>query len=738
MNGDESRKKDFSPRSETKKKTDKLSILDDDPFKDRVHKGGGIHLTKSYTPKPPKSRHKPAPMACVRDEVGNAVREMVVPPVNLDSTVPKGLRFDDHGMILSHSILGSLDDFRSYLEAKGETELAKRIPKSTGVFPCEVIGRRHSEAVRMGITSDQRNIQSNALQHWDEHMRHRRQQQNVLSDVLDRSVENLLMNQASHFRETQEQRELLNRVMPLIHFGYGTHVGSEFWCLPQRYGDEMSGIRATLTQTEQGRRKAVTFVGQPNSIRQESGLVCSETMRPFSRTWSQSAYLQHQYQEVRDILQDMDIKKPDISGLEVMGSSKPYIPSAKKQPEDKEHKETKRTFEPLYEDVLQVPALRLGGRLASWTGNSSINLGEVGICVTVIFEAQTAERASSHLELHNEGTTAIFYSWQQLSVPSSFPSLHSQTKTPHFYFDSSSSVILPGATQQVEFIFKSKEPGIKTELWQLNTYPLLLQGASMQVTLKGVALCPDKTADQRLLTELETRVLLKMTQSIVDEVLQGVRTPERPSSPAELSKVLTKEQQFLSKNPKLQYLHQPVEGLQSLWQEVSSEHTWDLSVDALRQAVLSLPNEESTQASLTREAGLVRLNHLYLQLSEPFELNHHPLTAAAIGQQLWRKMLDAMASEAVWLRNILGLPERNTWIDEPTISDADLAVNKEVKSGKKDGAAEKSGSRKENKEESNTSTSEKPVQAPARVTTDCLHTHSATSCHALSKHTTAT
>lgn len=51
----------------------------------------------------------------------------------------------------------------------------------------------------------------------------------------------------------------------------GYHVGSEFWSLPQRYGDEMSGITATLTQTEQGRCKPVTHVGQPSSIRQESG-----------------------------------------------------------------------------------------------------------------------------------------------------------------------------------------------------------------------------------------------------------------------------------------------------------------------------------------------------------------------------------------------------------------------------------------------------------------------------------
>lgn len=64
--------------------------------------------------------------------------------------------------------------------------------------------------------------------------------------------------------------------------------------------------------------------------------------------------------------------------------------------------------------------------------------GEVGINATVIFEALTGERASSHLELHNEGSTAIFHSWQQLPVPHSFPNLRSQPKSPHFYFDSSS------------------------------------------------------------------------------------------------------------------------------------------------------------------------------------------------------------------------------------------------------------------------------------------------------------
>lgn len=50
-------------------------------------------------------------------------------------------------------------------------------------------------------------------------------------------------------------------------------------------------------------------------------------------------------------------------------------------------------------------------------------------------------------------------------------------------------------------------------------------------------------------TKLEKIVKVKMCLSIVYEVLLGVRTPERPSSPAEL--YVTEEQEFLSKNPKV-------------------------------------------------------------------------------------------------------------------------------------------------------------------------------------------
>ncbi|XP_059194299.1 MYCBP-associated protein [Centropristis striata] len=680
-------------------------------------------LHKLHIPKPPGG-HQPAALCRTADGGGPAGPGSVILD-SQDHTGRAGLRFDGRGMVLPHSILGTLEDFRSYLEAKGDTELMDRLPKAQRNAPSEPPGGLPSEAEGSGVSAGHRNTERNALQHWNTHMTQRRRQQDFLSELLARPVGGLLMNQASSFRGTQEQRELLNQVMPLLHSGYGYRVGSEFWSLPQRYGDEMSGITATLTQTEQGRRQPLTHVGQPGSIRRESGLTSAGT-RPASLTWDQSRYLQQQNQELREFLQDMDINKPDMDGLEVIGSSKPFTSitvccgPVLEEEEEEEEKMKKENLDPLAQfddvqsDLLLIPALRFCGQLATWTGNSTSNQGEAGISATMLFEALTGERASSHLELHNEGSTAIFYSWQQLLVPQSFPELRPQTKSLFFYFSSSSGVIRPGDTQRVDFIFKSEEPGIRTELWQLTTHPVLLQGASMQLTLKGVALSQDQTADQRLFieTKLEKVVKVKLCRSIVSEVLRGVCSPERPSSPAELH--LTEEQQFLSKNSELQFLHQPVEELKRLWEEVYPGCTWDLSVDSLRQAVLSLPEHESV-----KEESLARLNVLLLQLSGPGQLQRQQITAAAAGQQLWRKLLDSLAGEALRLRDLLGLPERETWshhTEEALPSDADMAENKEEKSDKKGGAApkeERSGVRsrfKDDNKESKSATTERSAE----------------------------
>ncbi|XP_035993174.1 MYCBP-associated protein [Fundulus heteroclitus] len=656
---------------------------------------------KLYKPKPPQRHQSPEMAAKVHErsppeEDRNAAE---VAPMEdsqqLDFTAY--LRFDERGMVLPHSILGSLEDFHSYLEARGEKNLLKQIPEPVrGSASGARRGPRRDTAeggpaqIPLKV-SHQRSSQTNALQRWDAHMTNRRQKQEELSYSLNRPVENLVMNQAKHFRDTQERREILSRVIPLTHSGYGYGVGCEFWSLPQRIGDELSGITATLTQTERGQQNPNTYVGHPSSIQMEMGTISTGAESTASWAWGQSAYLQHRSQELQDILEDMGIRKPDISKLEVIGTAGPLTSSPEHQSlllqKEKEEKHDEMKTEKLdtpaqtdYDQLkaLPFPALRIHGQLATWTGDPTSDKGEVGISTSVFFESQTGEIVSTDLELHNEGSTVIFYRWHKPPVPQCFSYLSSPNTSVYFYFKSASGVIRPGETQRVEFIFKSEEPGLWTELWQLRTHPPLLQGASIQVRLSGKAFKQDKTADQRCFLEnkLEKAVVEKLCRSIMVEVVGRLHTPERPNSPAEL--YITEEQLFQNTNPKLQYHYQPVEDLKTLWHQVNPGASWDFSVDTLRQAVLSLPDAEPV-----KEESFSQLNSLYLQLSEPADVQHHLLTPQIIGRQLWIKLLDLMGDEATRLRDVMGLPDKETWADVATPSPTDEKVQnkREEKSG---------------------------------------------------------
>ncbi|XP_052382079.1 LOW QUALITY PROTEIN: MYCBP-associated protein [Oncorhynchus keta] len=315
-------KKEARPRTPPEKKRLKVSedfssCLSEEQPQSPTLKGEDIQalairpedLEKLRVPQP-KEPQKPAAVTRVLvrktrppDDIRKGVRVAVARPLAQDTTTqpldytgPGGPRFDAQGMVLPHSILGSLEDFRTEMQARGETELVRRVPAPQSAVSQVLIGAE--------------NVQSHALQHWHTHMTHRRHQQDLISNLLQKPVERLLMNQSNRFRETQEQRELITRGLPAIHSGQGYRVGSEFWSLPQRFGDELSGISSTLTQTQRGQQEPVTHIAQPHSIRMESGNVLPETCGSASRTWDQSLYLQHRRHELRDVLKDLDFNQP--------------------------------------------------------------------------------------------------------------------------------------------------------------------------------------------------------------------------------------------------------------------------------------------------------------------------------------------------------------------------------------------------------------------------------------------
>ncbi|XP_066517710.1 MYCBP-associated protein [Hoplias malabaricus] len=737
-------KKELRPRSPLDKKRGKLleessSTLCEEQSSTSTLKGEDIqalairpeHLEKLRAPQPPKDSQKPRATTHVfvrktrpHSEVRKGVTVTVARPLPqdaapqpLDYTGPGGPRFDAEGMVLPHSILGSLEDFRREMEVRGEMELVKRIPDQKTHSSLETGGQRKDEKTK-SVPKSGWDLQGNALKHWNYHMAERRRQQDFISQLLQKPVEDLLMTQSSAFRQIQEQRDIISRGLPTLHPGHGHRVGSEFWSVPQRFGDELSGITVTLTQTERGKPQPITHVSQPRSTRLESGNVQSD--RSISRAWSQSEHLQYRQHELRDILREMDYNQPDMDGLEVVGSCRPLTSVSverstllddKEQEEEEEESmasEYKENEDPLacYDDVMLdvelIPALRICGELARWNGSATSHQGEVGMSARLSFEAVVGKSACSHLELKNEGSTAIYYSWQRLERPHSFTEAMSHPYTQHFYFNTSTAVILPGDTERILFTFKSVYPGIVSEVWQVHTHPVLLGGASLQVTMRGVALHHDKLAEQRaaLELELEQRATVSLCRSVVYEILRNVHTPERPGSPAHL--YTTEEEHFYNNNPNLHYHHEPVEALKRLWEQTQKSQisgsedevalldypAWDLSMDHLRQAVLALPQEDTDSETdvLSREEALRQYNILIHQLHQQ-QSPSPPLTLQCIGLQLWRELCDELASKALWLRHTLGLPENDNWGDTPQEQNSwgalkmDKALSKEEKKG---------------------------------------------------------
>ena len=60
------------------------------------------------------------------------------------------------------------------------------------------------------------------------------------------------------------------------------------------------------------------------------------------------------------------------------------------------------------------PSLSIGGQTAQWNGQRTGVNGQVGVACRVIFDADVGDRVTSHLDICNDGTTAIYFSWKVL------------------------------------------------------------------------------------------------------------------------------------------------------------------------------------------------------------------------------------------------------------------------------------------------------------------------------------
>ncbi|NXY88623.1 MYBPP protein, partial [Alcedo cyanopectus] len=661
--------------------------------------------------------------------------------------------------ILPHHILGSLQEFKLEALARGNTQLADKIKDSHPNVTAEALKEEHGgEKVNQTPPEEHK-----ALQNWHRNMVIRKKQEKYLGEMLQRPENELLMSVSENYRQIQEERDLIDRGLPALFPGKGHRRGSEFWSLPERIGDELTGLTMTLTQRERGCPEPVMHVGKPHTVRMETDLKPPKRI-PYHLTWDKSLFLKQRRQELKSILEEIDFYKPDLDGLEVVGKGQPFTSdSTETFPGSTTFAESEALdFPSSRSDVPEAvlgPSLDFCGQPARWISYISSCRDGIGIAARLTFESLAGEKAESFLTVSNDGTAAIWYSW--VRMPQRIPSREINGKRMQwFYFDVRPGVILPGETRKFSFLFKSERAGIFSESWEFRTHPLLLGGALLQVTLWGIAVCEDKSADLRkkLKSDLAAREVAAIVEDTLKELLVRIRTPERIPSP--VGACATEEELFHQKNPELHYQHRVVEQLHELWrqhmtvpsafeekvssgqqstvkdvqyQEGTSEALpaqssttevlgwnetleealnqmnvgeeepdpsgWNLSFEDFKQvvtpfpasavttltpqplcllshqAIKSIPREEQ------REAALDQLNKAALELY----VEQRPSQSDLLYQtclQLWRETVDGLVSHSLKLKSLLGLPEKNTYV-EPAPKET-VEIKQPIKAGKGD------------------------------------------------------
>ncbi|XP_026950631.1 MYCBP-associated protein isoform X1 [Sagmatias obliquidens] len=671
--------------------------------------------------------------------------------------------------ILPHHILGSLQDFKRIAVARGNTQLAELIHTP----PCLMTLISAKEEPKQEAPKEEKAhppwappLQHNFLKNWQRHIALRKKQQETLSERLKKPVGELLMHMGETYRKIQEERELLDRTLPTQPDGKGCELTSGFWSQPEYLGDEMMGLVMTKTKTQRGLVEPITHVRKPRSIQVEMGLPAQKDAW-YRYTWDRSLFLIYRRKELQSIMAELNFSQQDIDGLEVVGKGRPFSTvtvedysvferSQESSSEDTVHLDLLANYPDVVPMPILGPSLLFCGQPACWIrGSNPEDKRHVGIAVRLTFETLEGEKASSELTVVNNGTVAIWYDWRRRSQLDSFQDLK-RNRMQRFYFNNREGVILPGETRKFPFFFKSLNAGIFRECWEFGTHPTLLGGALLQVNLHAVSLTQDIFRDERKLLEnkLASHEAVTVVESMLQELLRGILTPERAQSPVDA--YLTEEDLFHHRNPRLHYQHQVVQNLHRLWcqytvlppkaeeagpgeeehlspraqaaaapsaygeaasmkvgssvhlkspaldpqpprQEsealrdsrhpVGSQKTglgsqqksimevegspdlqsvrssqeldglpppeWNLCLEDFRKVVVALPEENQ------REDALIRLNKAALELcQEPRPLQSDLLYQMCL--QLWRDVIDSLVSHSLWLRALLGLPEKET------------------------------------------------------------------------------
>eukprot|EP00040_Diaphanoeca_grandis_P041522 m.263052 g.263052 ORF g.263052 m.263052 type:complete len:817 (+) comp48376_c0_seq1:170-2620(+) len=510
--------------------------------------------------------------------VATKVRQ--APPVA--SSLPWGLRIDNDGQVVPHSMLGTLADYEaSCTDVAPEINHTPLNPPRTESLRSAPLPRY--QQILKGLPTWTTKAQTyfdgkneRQMEAWDEALVERDlQQQRILRKLQKQDAISLRMNSQQAYRRVKEERTMIDSVlrdpalMPTTERGKGFRVGSEYWQQPNVLS--RSQLQTTLTKTEQGSGGDFEFIGYPDSVRRELGATMDRTQLTSTTRFFENPYLTNRHTQLGEATTALHPHIPDMSDLEVIGNAVRMselgadgsggdahaIANNTSDSDDRNEPRpnidgsnpTTTVFgvdseleEDLMDAVAEIddaernlvpgPHLTCYGSYADNVTPQTASHAHIRTQETecrLVFSAPVCEKSASDFVLHNTGTTALYYHWEKVEQPNVLGTANNYQQL--FFFDVRPRSILPGEKRAIPIHFISKKSGIFIERWQMKVLPKISNAPYM--VLHGTADEEDHNEALRvsLESQLESTAIETSIRQMIYSLVARVHTTHTDTPP---------------------------------------------------------------------------------------------------------------------------------------------------------------------------------------------------------------
>ncbi|XP_062577979.1 MYCBP-associated protein-like [Saccostrea cucullata] len=516
-----------------------------------------LEIHKEELQKLRKNVYKPPRPKVLKDVLVRRVREnnkkcvtyAVLKPASEDSKVPlknvtnyAGPRFDSERKFISHSILGSLTDFKIEAQKRGEFK--------------ELFLTTSSENTTTAMKRIEKPCSS--LKLWKDRVRVWNSLHGFLEKRVERPSEDLLMRTPNDYPEIVNQRRIINLAMEATTSGYGQkRKAANFFKLSETICDGEFPVFSTLDKSVTEDYTPVEIRGTPHIIDKEKGSDASVIRHRYPAY--HTPYLQEQELNLKEYIDKLVpyLSLVNLKDLQVVGeasskslSGENIAPVVSQETVSFQSTVADSPHISQISDEMIGPAILIENQTLRWTGHGLSKQGEPGIQASVLFDGYQNEILHQNLRIENVGSTRLLYKWKRAPARISYDI--PRQKTQRFFFLSEEGVLRPGEVLLLPVLCKSSVGGIYYETWKIETDPILDQGSDIVIKFKAVI--HNRETHINNFAKIEESLLhnkaTTIVSEIVDKLVKSIRTPEPKHSYIEY---VSPEEKFITENPGILY-----------------------------------------------------------------------------------------------------------------------------------------------------------------------------------------